>query len=313
MPSFHIRALDLPLDPDVYRRFLPEPPDTAEAEERFAHDITALGLTDVCMAFLGECVVGGGVGLALLKAEGMSAGQAKALVIVPPSQRRRGIGSALLAALEDAARRQGRTSLQCYARLGEGTLAFALANGWHETRREVVQSTGVDGDSGLAPPTVADVSFEARLGPSLSRDEAEAVYGAYADAGPAFAACVPLEDFIGRVTQERPFNQVAVAWRGGQCVGMAWGQDAAPDAVFNEFTGVRPASAGRGIATCLKILLVQAARQAGRPHLFTCNSPGNASILAINRNLGYRPYCELAALEKETGPASLPSRPHELD
>ena len=301
MPSFHIRALDLPLDPDVYRRFLPEPPDTAEAEERFAHDITALGLTDVCMAFLGECVVGGGVGLALLKAEGMSAGQAKALVIVPPSQRRRGIGSALLASLEDAARRQGRTSLQCYARLGEGTLAFALANGWRETRREVVQSIGADGGYGPAPRPIADVSVETRLGPSLSRDEAASIYGAYADAGPAFAACVPLDDFIGRITQDRAFNQVAVAWQDGRCVGMAWGQDAEPDAVFNEFTGVRPAFAGRGIATRLKTLLLQAARQAGRPRLFTCNSPGNASILAINRKLGYQAYCELGALEKTLG------------
>ncbi len=296
-PSVRIRVLPLPLDAGVYGQLLPDPPATADAEERFAHAITAVAPTDVCAAFLTEDAAGGGVGLGLLATEGLAPGQAKALVGVAPAHRRRGVGSLLLAAVEDAARRQGRTSLQCYVRLGEGTLPFALASGWRETRREVVQGVAAE-NLGPAPQPVAGVFVEARVGASLSRDEAASVYGAYADAGPAFAACVPLEDFIGRITQERPFNQVAVAWQGGLCVGMAWGQDAEPGAVFNEFTGVRPAFSGRGIAACLKHHLVQAAWQAGRPHLFTCNSPGNAAILAINRRLGYRPRFELAALEK---------------
>ena len=299
--SVSLRPLPLPLDLDVFYHLLPDLPATADAEERFAQKLTRIGPGDICAPFIAEEAGTGGGGLALLGTEGVGPGQAKALVVVQPSQRRRGVGSALLAALEDAARRQGRGSLQCYARLEEGTLAFALANGWHETRREVVQSVAAAGGFGPAPRPAAEVSVETRLGPSLSRNEAASVYGAYADAGPAFAACVPLDDFIGRITQERPFNQVAVAWQGDQCVGMAWGQDADPDAVFNEFTGVRPAFTGKGIATCLKTLLLQAARQAGRPHLFTCNSPGNASILAINRKLGYRAYCELAALEKALG------------
>lgn len=298
--SVRIRALSLPLDLGVYHHFLPPPPPTADAEERFAHSLTAVGPADVREALVAEDAVGNGAGLALLTTEGMAPGQAKALVVVQPPQRRRGVGSALLAALEDAARRQERPSLQCYVRVDQGTLPFALVNGWHETHREVVQSVEGVGDLEPAPPP-AGVSVETRVGSSLSREEAEAVYGAYADAGPAFAACVPLEDFIGRITQERPFNQVALAWQGGQCVGMAWGQDAEPDAVFNEFTGIRPAFAGRGIATLLKWRLAHAARQAGRPHLFTCNSPGNAPILAINRRLGYRPRFELAALEKNLG------------
>ncbi len=297
--SIRIRALSLPLDLGVYHHFLPPPPATADAEERFAHSLTAVGPADVGEALVAEDAVGNGAGLALLTTEGVAPGQAKALVAVQLPQRRRGVGSALLTALEDAARRQGRATLQCYIRLGEGTLPFALANGWRETRREVVQ--GAAGDIGPMPTPGVGVSVETRVGLSLSRDEAESVYGAYADAGPAFAACVPLEDFIGRITQERPFNQVAVAWQGGRCVGMAWGQDAEPDAVFNEFTGIRPAFAGRGIATLLKWRLAHAARQAGRPHLFTCNSPGNAPILAINRRLGYRPRFELAALEKNLG------------
>lgn len=295
--SVRIRALSLPLDLGVYHHFLPPPPPTADAEEGFAHSLTAVGPADVREALVAEDSAGNGAGLALLTTEGVAPDQAKALVAVQPPQRRRGVGSLLLAAVEDAARRQGRTSLQCYVRLGEGTLPFALASGWRETRREVVQGVAAE-NLGPAPQPVAGVFVEARVGASLSRDEAASVYGAYADAGPAFAACVPLEDFIGRITQERPFNQVAVAWQGGLCVGMAWGQDAEPGAVFNEFTGVRPAFSGRGIAACLKHHLVQAAWQAGRPHLFTCNSPGNAAILAINRRLGYRTRFELAALEK---------------
>ena len=297
--SVRIRAL--PPSAGAYHHLLPNLPTTADAEERFAHTITAICHRDDCEAFLAENAAGAGIGLALLETEGMAPGQAKAFVTVPAEQRRRGIGSALLTTLEDAARRQGRLSLQCYVRLREGTLPFALRNGWRETRRDMVQGVATGGSGRADPPPVAGVSVEIRLGPSLSRAEAEAVYGAYGDAGPAFAACVPLEDFIDRITQERPFNQVVVAWQGGQCVGMTWGQDAEPDAVFNEFTGVRPAFAGRGIATCLKQYLVQAAGQAGRPHLFTCNSPGNAAILAINRRLGYEPRFELAALEKEIG------------
>ncbi len=57
----------------------------------------------------------------------------------------------------------------------------------------------------------------------------------------------------------------------------------------NAFTGVRRGYRGRGLATALKLLAIRWAREQGARTIRTGNDSQNASILAINRRLGYRP------------------------
>jgi GNAT superfamily N-acetyltransferase len=63
-------------------------------------------------------------------------------------------------------------------------------------------------------------------------------------------------------------------------------------------TGVMQSHRRRGIARVLKMLVTQYAAQAGIPHVHTDNRADNAAMLAINRDLGFKPGDVVVVFEK---------------
>lgn len=59
------------------------------------------------------------------------------------------------------------------------------------------------------------------------------------------------------------------------------------DDAYNFFTGVERGFRGRGIAQCLKTYIIERARQHGTAGIRTNNLDRNATMLAINRKLGF--------------------------
>ncbi len=83
-------------------------------------------------------------------------------------------------------------------------------------------------------------------------------------------------------------DQVLVAWRGGEMVGMTAVMDRAKDDALNTFfTGVLPTARGAGLSTALKAQHALVMRAAGHHRLFTQNMDQNARILAANDRLGF--------------------------
>ena len=270
-------------------------PPAETAEDRFADKVTEAEPAGYPEGVVAEHD-GEIVGAALWKPAEAPSDPALVWLRVRPSNRRLGLGRHLLAALEMDASAHGAGVLRCFVRLEPGTIPFAAGLGWQERYQELIQGT----DAPALPPVALPdgIRCETCPGDTLSPNELAAAYEAYADAAPFIADFFPFDGFARAVLERRPFNQLVLAWWSATCVGMAWGLDAEPEAVFNEFTGVRPEHKGRGIATALKVELARAAHAAGRPYLFTSNRAGNEAIREINRKMGYTEKCRLVCLEK---------------
>lgn len=80
-----------------------------------------------------------------------------------------------------------------------------------------------------------------------------------------------------------------IAVHGDTYVGTSYLAKAASSDTFHiEFTGVRRAYRGKGIATVLKARGMAYAKAAGCPKIETCNEVNNSSILDINIALGFK-------------------------
>lgn len=102
----------------------------------------------------------------------------------------------------------------------------------------------------------------------------------------------PFEDFRRFVFEARWFRadgQILAA-DGDRWVGLAAvGYTEETRMAYNAFTGVDREYRGQGLALALKLLAIRRAREFGATSMRTGNDSQNAPILAINRNLGYRP------------------------
>jgi GNAT superfamily N-acetyltransferase len=98
------------------------------------------------------------------------------------------------------------------------------------------------------------------------------------------------EQFKANIYDANWFDATAqlLAIDGERYVGLSavgFGDD---DTAFTAFTGVDRAYRGRGIAQALKVLASQFAKSRGAKRLPTSNDSRNASMLAINKKLGYQ-------------------------
>ena len=81
---------------------------------------------------------------------------------------------------------------------------------------------------------------------------------------------------------------VILALDGEAWVGMSAASDHRHDGYFfNEMTGVIRSHRRQGIATALKVLLVERARGCGVARIDTFHHPGNRAPIELNRRLGY--------------------------
>jgi GNAT superfamily N-acetyltransferase len=214
--------------------------------------------------------------------------------------RRRGLGSELLGLAEDYLAEGGARQIGC-AVLGDADgLRFVHRHGYEETRRETF--------SWLEPrPVELSVPAGVRLLPLRSLlDRAGEIWQLETEAIGDVPTDVPwkeigFDDWVEE-TLEAPdldldgsvFAEVDGRLASYTLVsvdrhrGLAW----------NEMTGTAQAFRRRGLARLVKVASIRWAARAGIRAISTGNDDENLGMLALNRELGYRPLLEVTELAK---------------
>ncbi|MFL5919936.1 MAG: GNAT family N-acetyltransferase [Gaiellaceae bacterium] len=209
-------------------------------------------------------------------------GSAFAMVRVHPESRRRGIGSALLAAVRERARELGREAMWGRVRDGE-SLAFVSNRGFEEVTQEVnVLRELKSGDGEIA------------AGISELRDEhLREVYALCVETIPEIHVPLPGEAPPYDEWLERELHQASigfVALDDGSVVGYArLYETGLPHRLEHGLTAVRRSHRRRGLATALKRAQIRWAAEHGYRELVSDMVEGNAAMRALNERLGYRP------------------------
>jgi GNAT superfamily N-acetyltransferase len=218
-----------------------------------------------------------------------------AIVYVLPEYRRRGLGGTLRTAVEEVARQHGPGLIYNYVegyRDSEAAVrawGLAIVGRHHESvlnlraiDRSLYEAKGKAPGVEIAELPIAELD-EAAWGELF--DFVQARYREAPDSADGGGE-LPYETFRKMVTA--PW-MLLTAREEGELVGytQVMGRPGDPTALNTFFTGVVPASRGRGIATALKTrhALLMADRSVDR--LFTQNMEGNEAILAANRTLGF--------------------------
>ena len=249
--------------------------------------------------------------VAWLDGEPVGAGGAGRVYIYPPefeglwgnlsvleSHRGRGVGTALLAAVSDHARSEGKTKLMGRTTADRpATIAFLERRGFEERERmKAVQLdlAGLDLPPARTPPGITLTSLEARpdLVPGVHQVAREALPDIPGD-GPI--APLSLEEFRIRDVDHPnvPHGAFAVALdeASGRVVGYAnlILVPGRPTVAWHGMTAVARAWRGRGLASALKRATIAWAGEHGLEALETTNDVDNAPMRAVNARLGYRP------------------------
>jgi predicted HD superfamily hydrolase involved in NAD metabolism len=98
------------------------------------------------------------------------------------------------------------------------------------------------------------------------------------------------ENFLRSVSDERRPLIWALALDGERIAGYSVLRlpEAPGGGAYTDYTCVRRAYRGRGVSLAVKLLTIEAAREAGVTYMRTNNNPENGPMLAINEKLGYR-------------------------
>ena len=218
---------------------------------------------------------------------------------VPAGQRRQGTGTALLAALSEIARENGKRGFQTelFETHADGH-AFLAHRGFVEigrTKLVRLDLAGLEPPAALMPAGLTITSLEARpdLVPSIHRVALEAFPDIPAADEPVSA--LAYDEFVARDVEPddvpRAAFMLAVDDATDEVVGYA-NLRYAPGSTtlaWHDMTAVRPAYRGRGLALALKQATIAWAIGAGLEALETGNDAENAPMRAVNARLGYRP------------------------
>ncbi|WP_169737169.1 GNAT family N-acetyltransferase [Deinococcus pimensis] len=222
-------------------------------------------------------------------------------LVVAPHARSRGYGAALLAASRDAARAQGAARLRTNIRDA------------HPDVRAWAERQGF---------TLLYHKFESTLDLAAFDERAHGdVDGALARAGIQLTDMVALggddanwtrlHDFFADRLTETPDMKGMPRWTREQVRQALLDEDAQPEwtvvarrgeqwlgfsiltrhprGAYNFITAVRPEARGVGLGRALKVEVIRRARAAGFTSMLTHNLSVNASMLAVNRRLGFEP------------------------
>jgi ribosomal protein S18 acetylase RimI-like enzyme len=214
-------------------------------------------------------------------------------VFVKSEARGAGVGSALLEAIEKAAREDGATSLTCSAATeDQATLAFLNRRGY-AFQYEMLDATQ---DLTRFDPTVwRSAIIEAEgLGFSFTtllqgQDDPAILQNLYeldrqlSEDVPQWSGVMPpFEQYCAALRECDP-EAVIIAWQDGAPVGYIM---TTPDGHI-EFLGVLRNSRGKRIALILKVLTAEWAIRQGLKTLETNNNAASEAIISLNRKLGY--------------------------
>lgn len=237
-----------------------------------------------------------------------------AVVVVDPARRRRGHGSALLAALEDEARRRGVRGL-----VGTVVEDARPARAWVEARgfrRFAVRIDSVLDLAGFDPGRWTSVRARVKAdgvtfagmegaGEAAWRELLALFRSLLADT-PDMRGLPPwTEERCRAVLRDNPVARpgwIVVARHGGEAIGLAVGH-VLGDGVYAYFTGVRRGWRGRGIGLALKLALIDAARAQGVATMRATNLDRNGPIWRVNDALGFRRLLGTIEYRKPLSPA----------
>ncbi|AWB93355.1 GNAT family N-acetyltransferase [Aeromicrobium chenweiae] len=227
-------------------------------------------------------------------------------VFVPPEQRRRGHGSAVLDALVDIGRRGGRTiafgeAVWAVDRETDAGRAFAEARGFSLDMMDAVRELTLPAE---VPPVELDPAYtlETWRGPCPDEwlDEyadlrrilnAEAPSGETGLENEHWDAARVRKDEADLARVGRVMQVTVARSAGGELAGHT--QLAFPGEGFEVYqwdTLVRPAHRGHGLGLALKVHTMHAAADllAGRRRITTWNAASNTHMIAVNERLGFR-------------------------
>jgi GNAT superfamily N-acetyltransferase len=221
-------------------------------------------------------------------------GRAAALVAVLPAYRRRGMGSALLAASLAHARELGASVAS--GSLSEADLPWAERRGFEAVEREVEFVLDLTGEE-QRPSTREDIE----IGELGDRELADA-YRVYADGVADMPSPEPLETSLERWRVDAlAAPLVLVAREGRRVVGYAQLERRTHDVIGHELTTVARTHRRRGIARALKQAQIAWAAERGYRRLITDTDWANEATRRLNESLGYRPLPPLVWVRKELG------------
>jgi GNAT superfamily N-acetyltransferase len=223
-------------------------------------------------------------------------------ICVEAEHRSRGIGVALLEAMQAQMDRRGAARLLGWVRAeSEASERFALHAGFQRTGK-VMDDYRLDVDTAHSEAYGAVVERLAHEGIRVS-----------------FLAVLQSEDeewlhavqrlewaIVYDAIDERALEREFDAWResalhgagrsaetywvaleGNRPVGLTFLRRLTPDGAENDFTAVLPAARGRGIAALLKVRTIEWARENDVHAFYTSHEVDNARMIAVNRKLGY--------------------------
>ena len=288
----------------MWDRLAPDPTQyRVVVEEESAHRVVASGNV--------------GAGGTFRHADGSQTG----LVGVARSARRKGIGSVLLAEIEDEARRRNAPRLIASASAAHPfALEWAARRGYREIGRRIEsyvdlhafdplaweeQVQGVNA-SGIALRTFADVMA------GLDDDGRERFYRGVYDAQ------TPMWEDIPFATPEEPWpyerfrtlvfesgrliaEASVLAYDGDRLVGFTQTAKRRDRDGSTWMTGTAREYRGRGIATALKVHALRLAKARGLRAMLTVNDEPNKAMRGINARLGYQMLPARVQLEKRLG------------
>jgi GNAT superfamily N-acetyltransferase len=230
---------------------------------------------------------------------------------VAPEWRRRGIGTALLMALEAHARSQGAVLHTTSVRGDEPEgLAFARRQGYEEYHRSVEASLRLDqlDASRFGDPDETAATAGVQLVPY---DQLARILGATPESLEAFQrhvyaviSEVRLDMPLAEPAHNPPFEAIRATYfgdgsfqngasilavRDGKVVGSTLTVLNDAGVAYTVHTGILRAERGKGIATALKLRAIRALREQGVQVYATTNDEANASMRGINARLGYEP------------------------
>ena len=237
-------------------------------------------------------------------------------VWVLPEARRAGIGSALLAALSDAARAAGKTGLMTMlSEVHTEGLRFLGARGFVETdrmRQVRLDLRGLEAAPAVPPQGITLVTLDER--PDLVSEVHDVGVETFPTipTGSGTMDAGTLDEFVAREVERpevpRDAFHVALDEASGEAVGYAslvFAPGSTTEA-YHAMTAVRPSYRGRGIATALKQATIAWAIGHGLEALETSNDVNNAPMRAVNAALGYAPMPDLIGLQGPLAPSLAP-------
>ena len=214
-------------------------------------------------------------------------------VRVRAEERRRGVGTALLACVSDHVRGFGGTDLHAQFR-GEAVDQQAFLE--HHGFREVGRMQDVELDLSAVEARI-DIPDGIEI-TAVQESHAPGMHAVGLEADADIPSATPIRTGDLERWYERHLGPLAlrdlsfVAFAGDEIVGFAILGEDVPGIAGHWMTGVKRAWRGRGIAVALKQAQIAAAQAAGFERLRTQNDLANAPMRRVNEKLGYRPRLE---------------------